>query len=294
MDNSQLGSEQAWASFEGVYGFYKAKDPKPGAKVYSRFSDPDTAIDDELPIYMSGHFYGAGRVFFQASGEMWRLRSIEEAYFEKYYTKLIRWVSQGRLLRDSTRGVLLVDKDRTFLGEHITIQAVLTDAQHDPLSAESVDAVLVQPDGTREPIQLKLLIDGSREGMYTGQFIATQEGDYRVEVPLPGSADLLTRDVRVRVPQLEIENPRRNDALLSYVAEQTSGNYFVGISSTLVTPNNEEGRSLSESIVARDQETQLPGTPDKDFEEMLMGWLIAVISGILCVEWIIRRLCKLA
>ncbi|MEL0097410.1 MAG: VWA domain-containing protein [Planctomycetaceae bacterium] len=294
LDNSQLGSEQAWASFEGVYGFYKAKDPKPGAKVYSRFSDPDTAIDDELPIYMSGHFYGAGRVFFQASGEMWRLRSIEEAYFEKYYTKLIRWVSQGRLLRDSTRGVLLVDKDRTFLGEHITIQAVLTDAQHDPLSAESVDAVLVQPDGTREPIQLKLLIDGSREGMYTGQFIATQEGDYRVEVPLPGSADLLTRDVRVRVPQLEIENPRRNDALLSYVAEQTSGNYFVGISSTLVTPNNEEGRSLSESIVARDQETQLPGTPDKDFEEMLMGWLIAVISGILCVEWIIRRLCKLA
>ena len=294
LDNSQLGSEQAWASFEGVYGFYKAKDPKPGAKVYSRFSDPDTAIDDELPIYMSGHFYGAGRVFFQASGEMWRLRSIEEAYFEKYYTKLIRWVSQGRLLRDSTRGVLLVDKDRTFLGEHITIQAVLTDAQHDPLSVESVDAVLVQPDGTREPIQLKLLIDGSREGMYTGQFIATQEGDYRVEVPLPGSADLLTRDVRVRVPQLEIENPRRNDALLSYVAEQTSGNYFVGISSTLVTPNNEEGRSLSESIFARDQETQLPGTPDKDFEEMLMGWLIAVISGILCVEWIIRRLCKLA
>ena len=294
LDNSQLGSEQAWASFEGVYGYYKAKDPKPGAKVYSRFSDPDTAIDDELPIYMAGHFYGAGRVFFQASGEMWRLRSIEEAYFEKYYTKLIRWVSQGRLLRDSTRGVLLVDKDRAFLGEHISIQAVLTDAQHDPLSAESVDAVLVQPDGTRDTIQLKLLTDGSREGMYTGQFIATQEGDYRVEVPLPGSGDLLTRDVRVRVPQLEIENPRRNDALLSQAAKQTNGNYFVGISSTLVSSNNEDEKSLSESIVARDQETQLPGTPDKDFEEMLMGWLIALISGILCVEWIIRRLCKLA
>ena len=294
LDNSQLGSEQAWASFDGVYGYYKAKDPKPGAKVYSRFSDPDTAIDDELPIYMAGHFYGAGRVFFQASGEMWRLRSIEEAYFEKYYTKLIRWVSQGRLLRDSTRGVLLVDKDRTFLGEHVTIQAVLTDAQHDPLSADNVDAVLVQPDGRRNAIQLKLLLDGSREGMYTGQFVATQEGDYRVEVPLPGSADLLTRDVRVRVPQLEIENPRRNDALLSHAAEQTSGDYFVGISSTSATSNNEEGTSLSQSIAARDLETELPGTPDKQFEEMLMGWLIAIISGILCVEWVIRRLCKLA
>lgn len=294
LDNSQLGSEQAWASFDGVYGYYKAKDPKPGAKVYSRFSDPDTAIDDELPIYMAGHFYGAGRVFFQASGEMWRLRSIEEAYFEKYYTKLIRWVSQGRLLRDSARGVLLVDKDRTFLGEHITIQAILTDAQHDPLLAETVDAVLVQPDGIRNPIQLKLLTDGSREGMYTGQFVAIQEGDYRVEVPLPGSADLLTRDVRVRVPQLEIENPRRNDALLSYAAEQTQGNYFVGIPNTSAASNNNEETSLSQSIVTRDQQTELPGTPDKEFEEMLMGWLISIISGILCVEWIIRRLCKLA
>lgn len=294
LDNSQLGSEQAWASFDGIYGYYKAKDPKPGAKVYARFSDPDTAIDDELPIYMAGHFYGAGRVFFQASGEMWRLRSIEEAYFEKYYTKLIRWVSQGRLLRDSTRGVLLVDKDRTFLGEHVTIQAVLTDAQHDPLTADTVDATLVQPDGRRNAIQLKLLSDGSREGMYTGQFVATQEGDYRVEVPLPGSADLLTRDVRVRVPQLEIENPRRNDALLSHAAEQTSGGYFVGIPSTSATSNNEEGTSLSQSIAARDLETELPGTPDKEFEEMLMGWLIAIISGILCVEWVIRRLCKLA
>ena len=130
--------------------------------------------------------------------------------------------------------------------------------------------------------------------MYTGQFVATQEGDYRVEVPLPGSADLLTRDVRVRVPQLEIENPRRNDALLSHAAEQTSGGYFVGIPSTSATSNNEEGTSLSQSIAARDLETELPGTPDKEFEEMLMGWLIAIISGILCVEWVIRRLCKLA
>jgi hypothetical protein len=130
--------------------------------------------------------------------------------------------------------------------------------------------------------------------MYTGQFVAAQEGDYRVEVPLPGSADLLTRDVRVRVPQLEIENPRRNDALLSHAAEQTSGDYFVGIPSTSAASNNEEGTSLSQSIAARDLETELPGTPDKQFEEMLMGWLIAIISGILCVEWVIRRLCKLA
>ena len=102
-----------------------------------------------LPIYAAAHFYGAGRVFFQASGEMWRLRAVEPRYFETYYTKLIRWVSQGRLLRDSSRGVLLVDKDRCLLGDQVTIRAVLSDVQHQPLKLDSVPAILLQPDGQR-------------------------------------------------------------------------------------------------------------------------------------------------
>ena len=49
-------NEQAWISFGGVYGYYAVKDPKKGAKVYSRFSDPNTALNDELPIYMASQF----------------------------------------------------------------------------------------------------------------------------------------------------------------------------------------------------------------------------------------------
>ena len=48
--------------------------PQAGARVYARFGDPDTAIDNVQPIYMAGQFYGSGRVFFLASGEMWRVR----------------------------------------------------------------------------------------------------------------------------------------------------------------------------------------------------------------------------
>ena len=123
-----------------------------GARVYARFSDPSTAIDGQLPIYMASHFYGAGRVFFQASGEMWRIRAVDEAYFERYYTKLIRWVSQGRLQQDSTHGVLLVDKERALLGDTIGMQAILTDDQNRPLSVPEVTANLVRPDGGRSPL----------------------------------------------------------------------------------------------------------------------------------------------
>ena len=64
---------------------------------------------------------------------MWRLRGESDAYFDSYYTKLIRWVSEGRLLRDSNRGILLLDSSRAMVGDTITIRAVLTDEQFEPL-----------------------------------------------------------------------------------------------------------------------------------------------------------------
>lgn len=295
LDDDQISSEQIWAAFDGVYGYYKAKDPKPGAKVFARFSDPETSIDNELPLYMAGHFYGAGRVFFQASGEMWRLRAIGETYFEQYYTKLIRWVSQGRLLRDSSRGVLLVDKDRCLMGEHVMVQAILTDSQHQPLVDPEVTASLVLPDGQRKSLLLQQITDGTREGMYSAQFHALLQGDYRVELEIPETAgqEILTREVRVRIPALEIENPRRNDPLLLEVAQLSSGEYFIGIESVTVAGDDTQP-TLPELIAPRDQETTLPGTPDVDFEEQLMTWLIGLISGALCLEWLFRRLSRLA
>ncbi|MEO8494182.1 MAG: vWA domain-containing protein, partial [Planctomycetota bacterium] len=195
LEDDSLLNEQAWSSFEGVYGYYAVKDPKPGARVYARFSDPNTSMDGDLPIYMAGQFYGAGRVFFQASGEMWRLRAIQDGYFEAYYTKLIRWASQGRLLRDSSRGVLLVDKDRCLLGDAISVQAILTDAQHEPLTAPQVTASLVAPDGRRTNLELRKVEDAARAGMYSAQFTAVLEGDYRVELQPPHGAEneLLSR-----------------------------------------------------------------------------------------------------
>ena len=86
------------------------------------------------PIYLAGQLYGAGRVFYEGSGEMWRLRSMDESYFEQFYTKLLRYVSQGRMLRGSRRGYLSVDRDSYLLGSTVDIEARLTDPQHNPLS----------------------------------------------------------------------------------------------------------------------------------------------------------------
>ncbi len=295
-ENSEK-AKQAWNDFEGVYGYYAVNEPKPAAAVYARFSDESTrgGPNDVLPIYLAGQFYGAGRVFFQASGEMWRIREVDTNYFETYYTKLIRWCSQGRLLRDSTRGVLLVDKDRCILGEHVEVRAILTNAQNFPLIEEQVNAVLIAPNGSRETLTLKRLKDSSREGTFAGQFTALDEGDYHVIVAVPDSeeGELLTREVRVRIPDLEIEQPQRHDELLGEMADLSyGGGYFQSIDSAMNRTGG--GKSLVSAIEPQNQTTYLPGTPDPDFSTKLMNWLLMFICGVLSLEWLMRRLSKLA
>ena len=291
----ETGPESAdiWDDSKGVFGYYAVNEPKPGAEIFARFSDKETAIDGELPIYMAGHFYGAGRVFFQASGEMWRLRPQDPEYFSRYYNKLIRWASQGRLSRDSTRGVLLVDKNKCWLGDQVTIQAILRDPQDKPLMAASVPAVVLQPGGKTQTIDLLQVKDGAQSGTFTGQLVANRDGKYRISLPIPQSeGSVLTANVRATIPDLEIEQPERNDTVLQQIADQTGGKYFKNIRDTLVSDS--EQISLPALIEPQDQETVLPGTTDREFTRRLMIWLLSLIVLVFCVEWITRRLNKLA
>ena len=141
LDTSAAASEHVWSGFKGVFGYYRVRGKKPSATVYARYLDPDAAgTNEESPIYMAGQLYGAGRVFYEGSGEMWRLRAMDESYFEQFYTKLLRYVSQGRMLRGSRRGNLSVDRDSYLLGSTVDIEARLTDAQHKPLVKNKVTA----------------------------------------------------------------------------------------------------------------------------------------------------------
>ncbi len=283
-------SQQIWSNFPGVFGFYGVRGAKPGATVFGRYSDPDALVGDEKPVYFAGQFYGAGRVFYCGSGEMWRLRALDDGYFEQFYTKLVRHVSQGRLLLGSSRGMLLVDRDRYLLGNTVVVRAQLSDAQFEPLDLPNVPLSIVRPDSTGDTLQLAP--DPARKGMYVGQFTALQEGNYRLQMAIPGGeAELLSRRIQVKVPDLERENPERNDAVLSEIAKGTGGLYYVGADSVL------GGRGmppLANQLQDRTEVTYLAGVTDREFDHDLMRGLLMMICGALCLEWLIRRLSKLA
>ncbi|MGE0608532.1 MAG: hypothetical protein AB7O62_15660 [Pirellulales bacterium] len=288
-DNAST-SLQSWSEFPGVYGYYAVKAPKPGATVFGYYSDPRAVDGEHRPVYMAGQFYGSGRVFYMGSGEIWRLRSQDETYFEQFYTKLIRNVTQGRLLRGSSRGVLLLDRDRYLLGNTVAVRAQLSNSQLEPLDVPSVSLQVYLPDGAIEPVLMQKIPNSI--GNYAGQFSVYQEGSYRLELPVPESKDeRLVRRIQVKLPDLESENPRRNDALLSEIAEKTGGTYYIGLEAAMGAGTQ---MSLAKSLPDKQRISRLLEAPDQDWDKRWMTWMLGVICGLLCFEWLIRRLAKLA
>ncbi len=290
IEDSLTASVQAWADFPGVYGHYSVRGPKPAATVYGYFSDPRAAEAGQKPVYLAGQFFGAGRVFYLGSGEMWRLRAIDDAYFERFYTKLIRHVSQGRLLRGSQRGVLLVERDRYFLGGTVDVRAQLTDSRLAPLDLPRVPLEITLPDTTRQTIQL--LADPTKKGGYRGQFTARKEGTYLLELSPPDGDELISRRVQVKMPELEREHPERNDALLSEIARQTGGVYYVGLEAALAeTPGSTGAKPLLAVLRDASRTVTTISLPTPLWSN---AWTMCTVCGLLCLEWLIRRLAKLA
>ncbi len=314
--NDANESQVAWGNFAGVYSFYASYEPKPGALPLAYFSDPSTALDGKFPVYLATQFYGAGRVAFQGSGEIWRLRQLSDDYFDTYYTKLLRWVSQSRLLRDSDRGMLLLDKQQALVGEQISVRAILRDNQFQPLILPSATCRLIDPTGRNTPTELRPLQDPSQLGTYVGMFFAKQTGSYEVRLPIGDLADqqILSQQVTVRVPTREIQRPQRNDRLLTELTQKTGGVFLPDLAtageptSDRVNLNKTSNDSLGGSeeptagskmrivsmIAPREQVNFLPGAPDRPFQQRLMGTLMALIGMALSLEWLLRRLSKLA
>jgi hypothetical protein len=287
LDDNAVASREAWDAFKGVYGYYGVRGPKLGATTYATYSDPEASIGDQKPVYFAGQFYGSGRVFYMGSGEMWRLR---DRLFGIFYTKLIRHVSQGRLLRGSALGNLLVERDRYVVGNTVVVRAQLSNIQHQPLDAPKVMLQVTQAGGV--PLEVALAADPARKGMFTGQFTAAQEGECKLELLHPDSPDeVLSKRLQVFMPKLEQEHPERNDKLLKELADGTGGQLYIGMPAAF-GPQSE--KPLVGQLIDKTQETYVSGKKDRVWEEHWMHTLLGLIAGCLCAEWLVRRLCRLA
>jgi hypothetical protein len=297
LDDAEAAGLDPWVEFDGFYDYFPVKGVKDKAVVLAGLVDPEGRLgagdpkDDARPYLLVEHAVGAGRVLYLGSGEFWRLRAVNPPYFTRLYTQLVRHVAQARLLRDSKRGVLMVDHDngRYMLNDVVEVRAQLTDAKAEPLKAREVLLRVSTPDKSTESV--KLVADPTLPGNFRGLFPVRQIGTFRLDVTIPDgdqkAEKLPTRRIQVRVPVKESDDVRLNEALLRSLAESTGGTYYGGVDAVLAASSPTFYAKLPDRTLTTPRLAKPVSLWDNQ-------WMLAAVCSVLCLEWLIRRVSKLA
>ena len=280
LTDDPISSAARWKAFTGIYRCYPTNGYKAGTKVYANFSDPRAA--GEPPVLMAGQPLSKGFVFYLGSAEMWRLRSVSEDDYDRFWIKTIREVGQGRSKRGTKRGLLMPDSHKLLIGQTLRVRARVLDAKYDPLEAETVTLEVHDPTGKPFNPPRQLRRDPASPGVFVGDFRVSLPGTYKLDLILPDSRERVTEEIVVALPKLEDENIRQNVRLLSDLVRDTGGKYL----------------TVEEAIA------ELPGLlPDRGEQfyvpERLRTlwdrqWVMYLLVSILSVEWLTRKMLKLA
>lgn len=279
LTDDPASSATSWKQFPGIFRCYPTDGPKAGATVYAHFSDP--RVSTEPPILLAAQYFGAGRVLYLGSAETWRLRAIEEDYHDRMWIKAIREVGQGRLKRGTNRGVLLLENEKYTLGASVHVRARVLDQQFLPLVGERLTLEVFDPAGRKIP-EVDLAADKNHPGLFAGEFVVNQQGPWRLELPIPDSNEKLKGEVSVSIPNLESQHPEQNVELLKTLARDTGGEYL---------PLDEAAAKLPALLPDRTIEKLQYDFPRTLWDQRWVMWLLVALLG---VEWLTRKLLKLA
>ncbi|HEY2909317.1 MAG TPA: hypothetical protein VGI99_03675, partial [Gemmataceae bacterium] len=314
----------------GFYSFYPLKGVKPGATVIATFTDPAAQLDGKEHPFFVTQQYGKGRVFFVGSSEIWRLRQYKEVWYERFWMKLGRYVSAGSRTRQNRRGVLVMGRQFSA-GQYVRFEAQLFGPSLEPLPKTTKPKATIVPAGGGERRDIDMTAKAGQSdwaGWFTGRMLLTKPGDYTLELPIPSSSDLLRGKFTVRESNPELENTRPDPAALAAMAGDIDEikNRLRGP----ITPDELKQRLRGNSADAKSESPKLlftlatgdvipsclPAVPPQvsrnrgpvddlwdhgpefgqssDGKPITVATLLMVIVGLLSVEWLTRKLLRLA
>lgn len=281
-------SKQVWKDFPGVFRCYPTAGTKSTATVYANFSDPRFVSQYGQPVLIATQFFGAGRVMYFGSGEFWRMRSINDEYFDRFWIKSIRDVSQGRMKQGNQRLLLMPERRTYYPGQTVRVRARVFDRQLNPLSIDEIDFRVFEPDGKEILPARKLYRDPNRPGEYAGDFRVRKQGGHRIELPDPeavegtvlGESEIA--EIEVTVPRLESDNTQQDSKLLRDLVADTGGAYLTA---------GQADVSIAKLFENVGEEFQIDVSSQPLWDK---AWVMYLMIGLLSIEWLTRKLLKLA
>jgi hypothetical protein len=216
----------------GIFNYYPVEKTKPTGVTIAEFvGPPGSRIEDgqKQQPYMVLLPYGSGKTLYIGSAETWRLRQYKEAYHQRFWLKVARFMAGGATPQKRYGRILLA---RTATTGTVPFEAQIKGEDLQPLPRDSKPTVQVKRPAdfnkdldAETPASFELRAKGSQgewNGTFVGSFKVRTPGEYEFRIPVPGTGESLTARLNVRQPNLELDNVRHNFGALYHLASDAT------------------------------------------------------------------------
>lgn len=266
-------------------------------------SDARGSESDGSPLLISMR-YGAGRVMYLATDEIWRWRYARgEPYTERFYIQILRLLGREALSRSGKPAILDVSPARVDVQTPVRVRLTLLEQSLVDAEPRSIRARVFPVGAENEAVELTLTPEAGSDGpgrgptsaggsletvgavrSFSAVHVPLQAGEHRVEIidPLLTSrtSELSTRLEVIRSDD-ELRRPAANHELLERLAEASGGKRLT----TAELPTLDR--------LLPNRRIQIAGEPQtRTLWDTPLALLLVV--GLCTLEWIGRRLIRLA
>ena len=265
----------AWSQLPQLQGVYVTGRIKPGAEVL--VEHPSLQYQNQaLPLLVTQR-YGSGRVMSLATASTWRWQMMmdsEDQSHETLWRQMLRWLAVSA----PDRVTLEFDREFYNIGDEVEVTARVLDEQYEADNDATLWIQTTNPieEVTDTPMEWNI----EEDGVYRTSFTADQEGVFNLLVDVTSAAGEEGSEKQAAIvvtPSLrEFNNAGMDRGLLARMAEAGGGSYF----------DLDEVDDLPESI----EFTPNAYSREVQFDLWDEPWLLALLIGLLCLDWMTRRL----
>lgn len=284
-----------------MYWSLPAREAIPGSIVLIEHPSPEFRGPENMGILLATAQIGSGRTAYMGFNSSWRWRRVGQNhdFFDKYWTQMVRFLTEGKLAGGQARARIMMDRDTYRVGDRIRVRVVISPEDARTMALErTLQATysVTRRDGVQlPPIRIELvdeaeslerrqaIRDAEQPIVFEGALIAVEPGDYELSVPLPTTDRPITqtRTFQVEVPRLEFDEPTVDLVMWRDLAERTE-------TGRALLPG--EAINLIDHIDARTETTPSLRAPQR----LAYSWFSMILLGtLLTLEWGLRKGFKL-
>ncbi|MBP3957214.1 hypothetical protein J8F10_18285 [Gemmata sp. G18] len=269
--------------------YYPVTRLKPGAETFLVHPTARTPEPDNRPMpLLAGHYYGKGYVLFCAFDDTWKWRFNEaDRYFGRFWSQCVYLAGVPRAIGTKLTQVSL-DTLEPVQGKSGQIYARVLDENFKPYAADEIDATLEQLDADPNardrtaPVKLRKL--HGQDGEFVAPLPFNRFGRFKLTVT-PNNKSPAHLEYRVNLPPDHEQAPGGLAELEMMKLAADSG------------AAERPGQFYHEEDLSRlpdDVKPQYTKFTRRDETVLWNKWWMALLIGLLSLEWFLRKFCGLS